>query len=59
MILHTLLVIKMEYFFLDQMLKRIAFSLAHLSLFEQINDYEMIPEYQGDINICKMLRYVT
>ena len=30
--LYTLLVIKMEYFFKDPILKRIAFSLAHLSL---------------------------
>ena len=26
---------------------------------EQVNDYVMILEYQGEINICKILRYVT
>ena len=27
--------------------------------FEQVNDYVMILEYQYEINICKMLHYVT
>ena len=26
---------------------------------EQLNDYVIILEYQGENNICKMLRYVT
>ena len=26
---------------------------------EQVNDYEMIPEYQSEIYICKILHYVT
>ena len=26
---------------------------------EQVNDYVMILEYQGEINICKNVRYVT
>ena len=45
-------------FCIDPIVKRIAFSLAHSSLLEQVNDYVMILKYQGEINICKTLRYV-
>ena len=55
----TLLVIKMDFFFWDPILIRIAFSLAHFITLEQGNDYVMILEYQGEINICKILLYVT
>ena len=55
----TLLVIKLEYFFLDAILKRIAFFFGSFITLKQVNDYVMIPEYQGEINICNILRYVT
>ena len=48
-----------EIFFLDQILKRIAFLFGSFITFEPINANEIIPEYQGEIYICKILRYVT
>ena len=54
----TLLVIKMEYFFRSN-IETYCFFFGSFITLEQVNDYVMILEYQGEINICKILRYVT
>ena len=46
-------------FFLRSNIETYYFFFGSFITFEQINDYEIIPEYLGDINICKCLRYVT
>ena len=59
MMFTTLLVIKMEYFFLRYNIDTYCFFFGSFITLEQVNDYVMILEYQGEINICKMLCYVT
>ena len=49
----------MEYFFLRSNIETYCFFFGSFIILEQVNDYVMIPEYQGEINICKILRYVT
>ena len=56
-----LLVIKMDYFFLRSNIETYCFFFGSFITLEQVNDYVMIPEDQGEINIilCKIWRYVT
>ena len=53
-----LLVIKMEWFFFSN-IETYCFFFGSFITLEQVNDYVMILEYQGEINICNILRYVT
>ena len=53
-ITNTLLVIKMEYLFLRSNIETYCFFFGSLITSEQVNDYEMILEYQGEIDICKI-----
>ena len=46
-------------FFLRSNIEMHCFFFGSFVTLEQVNDYEMIPEYQGEIIICKILRYVT
>ena len=58
----TLLVIKVEYiciYFFRSNIETYCFFFGSFITLEQLNDYVMILEYQGEINICKILRYVT
>ena len=48
----------MEYFFWSN-IETYCFFFGSFITLEQVNDYVMILEYQGEVNICKMLRYVT
>ena len=54
----TLLVIKMEYIFRSN-IETYRFFFGSFITLEQVNDYIMILGYQGEINICTILRYVT
>ena len=58
---HTLLVIKMDFFFFffRSNIETYCFFFGSFITLEQVSDYVMILEYQGEINICKILRHVT
>ena len=49
----------MEYIFNRSNIETYCFLFGSFITLEQVNDYVMILEYQGEINICKILRYVT
>ena len=55
----TLLVIKMEYLFYRSNIETHCFFFGSYITLEQDIDYVMILEYQGEINIFNILRYVT
>ena len=48
-----------SYFFLRSNIETYCFFFGSFITLEQVNDYVMILEYQGEINICKIVRYVT
>ena len=49
----------MEYFLFRSNIETYCFFFGSFIILEQENDYVMILEYQGEINIRKILHYVT
>ena len=48
----------MDFFFLSN-IETYCFFFGTFITLEQVNDYVMILKYQGEINIRKILRYLT
>ena len=57
--LNTLMAIKIFLFFYRTNTETYCFFFGSFIALEHVNDYVMILEYEGEINVCKIVRYVT